>query len=172
VFLYSVSSNTCGKESMYSMFENKLQNCSPNLSNFNKYICNDKSEIKVNIPFWKGSRHWKLRILGEFMKILRLLCDALCHTIRHSDLMYPLQGYEPFKIQRIRSTKFNSHRFYVLPTQCIYVFGMNLWTNSDYFPIHNYVLPFITVTECFLRGTNWMFKHTSRSWQSLKGSAR
>jgi len=29
--------------------------------------------------------------------------------------------------------QFNIHKFYVLPTQCIYVFFMDLRTNSDYF---------------------------------------
>ena len=27
------------------------------------------------------------------------------------------------------------HKFYVLPTQCIYVFRVDLRTNSDYFPV-------------------------------------
>jgi len=31
---------------------------------------------------------------------------------------------------------FNIQQFYVLPTQCIYVFCVDLRTNSDYFPIH------------------------------------
>jgi hypothetical protein len=31
----------------------------------------------------------------------------------------------------------NIHKFYVLPTQCIYVFGVDLRTNSDYFPIQH-----------------------------------
>jgi len=30
--------------------------------------------------------------------------------------------------------KFNIQQFYVLPTHCIYVFCMDLRTNSDYFP--------------------------------------
>jgi len=29
----------------------------------------------------------------------------------------------------------NTQQLYVLPTQCIYVFCMDLRTNSDYFPI-------------------------------------
>ena len=33
--------------------------------------------------------------------------------------------------------QFNIHKFYVLPTQCIYVFCMDLRKNSDYFPIHH-----------------------------------
>ena len=31
--------------------------------------------------------------------------------------------------------QFNIHQFYVLPTQSIYVFCVDLRTNSDYFPI-------------------------------------
>jgi len=33
--------------------------------------------------------------------------------------------------------QFNIQHFYVLPTQCIYVFCVDLRTNSDYFPIHH-----------------------------------
>jgi len=33
--------------------------------------------------------------------------------------------------------QFNIHKLYVLPTHCIYVFCVDLRTNSDYFPIHN-----------------------------------
>jgi hypothetical protein len=32
----------------------------------------------------------------------------------------------------ICTTMFNIHKFYVLPTQCIYVFCADLRTNSDY----------------------------------------
>ena len=30
--------------------------------------------------------------------------------------------------------QFNIQQFYVLPTQCVYVFCVDLRTNSDYFP--------------------------------------
>jgi len=33
--------------------------------------------------------------------------------------------------------QFNIQQFYVLPTQCIYVFCVDLRTNSDYFPIQH-----------------------------------
>jgi len=33
--------------------------------------------------------------------------------------------------------QFNIHKFYVLPTQCIYVFCVDLRTKSDYFPIQH-----------------------------------
>ena len=34
----------------------------------------------------------------------------------------------------ICTTWFNNHKFHVLPTQCVYVFRLDLRTNSDYFP--------------------------------------
>jgi len=37
----------------------------------------------------------------------------------------------------ICNTRFNIHEFYVLPTQCIYVFCVDHRTNSDYFPIQH-----------------------------------
>ena len=33
--------------------------------------------------------------------------------------------------------QFNIQKFYVMPTQCIYVFCVDLRTNSDYFPIQH-----------------------------------
>jgi hypothetical protein len=33
--------------------------------------------------------------------------------------------------------QFNIQQFYLLPTQCIYVFCVDLRTNSDYFPIQH-----------------------------------
>jgi hypothetical protein len=35
------------------------------------------------------------------------------------------------------TARFNVQQFYVLPTQCIYVFCVDLRTNSDYFPIQH-----------------------------------
>jgi len=37
----------------------------------------------------------------------------------------------------IRTISFNTQPFYVLPTQCIYVFCVGIRTNSDYFPIQH-----------------------------------
>jgi len=51
-------------------------------------------------------------------------------------------------------------KFYVLPTQCIYVFCVDLRTNSDYFPIQHWLV-FITETECLLRGTDRVFIYNS-----------
>ena len=38
--------------------------------------------------------------------------------------------------------QFNIQQFYVLPTQCIYVFCVDLRTNSYYFPIQHYLTGF------------------------------
>jgi hypothetical protein len=37
----------------------------------------------------------------------------------------------------VRTARFNVQQFYVLPTQCVYVFCVDLRTNSDYFPIQH-----------------------------------
>jgi len=57
-------------------------------------------------------------------------------------------------------SQFNIHKFYVLPTQCICVFRVDLRTNSDYFPIQHWLVC-ITDGECLLRGTYWVFKCNS-----------
>ena len=47
-----------------------------------------------------------------------------------------------FTVVNIRTTRFNVHQFYVLHTQCIYVFRVDLRTNSDYFPIQHQLTGF------------------------------
>jgi len=44
--------------------------------------------------------------------------------------------------------QFNIQQFYVLPTQCIFVFCVDLRTNSHYFPYNINWLLFITNTQC------------------------
>jgi len=43
--------------------------------------------------------------------------------------------------------QFNIQQFYVLPTHCIYVFCVDLRTNSHYFPISIYIFAFYNVRE-------------------------
>ena len=55
------------------------------------------------------------------------------------------------------TSSFNTQQFYVLPTQCIYVFCVDLRTNSDYFPIQHYLIGFYNREGvCLLRGTSWV----------------
>jgi len=54
--------------------------------------------------------------------------------------------------------QFNIRQFYVLPTQCIYVFCVDLRTNSDYFHIQQQ----LTADGVYLlRGTDWIIKYSS-----------
>ena len=52
------------------------------------------------------------------------------------------------------------------PTQCIYVFCVDLRTNSDYFPIQHLLTGLYNRDGvCLLRGTDWVFIYNSRySW--------
>jgi hypothetical protein len=43
--------------------------------------------------------------------------------------------------------RFNTQKFYILPTHCMYVFCMDLRTNSLYFPIHYSLTRFVTESE-------------------------
>jgi hypothetical protein len=53
-------------------------------------------------------------------------------------LYVPPGGYCTYRqVVTVRTARFNIHKFYVLPTQCIYVFCVDLRTNSDYFPIEH-----------------------------------
>ena len=63
----------------------------------------------------------------------------------------------------------NIHKFYVLRTQCIYVFCVDLRTNSDYFPIQHQLTGFYNPDGvCLLRGTDWSFIYSSCCWWSVK----
>ena len=53
---------------------------------------------------------------------------------------------------------FNIHKFCVLPTHCIYVFSVDLRTNSDYFPMIGF---YNKEGVCLLCGTDWTFKYNS-----------
>jgi len=55
--------------------------------------------------------------------------------------------------------QFNIQQFYVLPIQCVYVFCMDLRTNSDYFPMQRELAEFYKRDEvCLLCGTDGFFK--------------
>ena len=60
------------------------------------------------------------------------------------------------------TTRFNIKKFYVLPTQCIFVMCMDLRTNSDYFPIQHWLTSLYSWNGvCLLRGTDWIFIYNS-----------
>ena len=51
--------------------------------------------------------------------------------------MHCVNFYDMQLIKRLKTARFNKKKFYVLPTECIYVFCVDLRTNSDYFPIQH-----------------------------------
>jgi len=58
--------------------------------------------------------------------------------------------------------QFNIQQIYVLPTHCIYVFCLDLRTNSDYFPIQHKLAGFYNrVGECLLSGTDMIILYNS-----------
>jgi hypothetical protein len=55
--------------------------------------------------------------------------------------------------------QYNIQQFYVLHTQCIYVFRVDLRTNSDFCFIRHYLIGFYNRGgKCLQRGTDWVFK--------------
>jgi len=73
-------------------------------------------------------------ILGDF-QCLQFLCvdrttvGSSCVKYVHINHLQPTGHY--------MYHQFNTQQFYVLPTQCIYVFCVDVRTNSDYFPIQH-----------------------------------
>ena len=64
--------------------------------------------------------------------------------------------------------QFNFLQFYVLPTRCIYVFCVDLRTNSYYFPIQHQLTGFYNQDGVsLLRGTDWVFKCHSGCFSPL-----
>ena len=60
--------------------------------------------------------------------------------------------------------QFNIQQFYVLHTQLICVFCVDLRTNSYYFPMQHSLVGFYNLVEvCLLRGTDWIFKENGVS---------
>ena len=56
-------------------------------------------------------------------------------------LSYYQNEINPFSLEvTICTTRLNSTVFCLLPTQCIYMFFMDLTTNSDYFPVHHWLI--------------------------------
>jgi hypothetical protein len=93
----------------------------------------------------------KLKFRGPYIRLLLSLLRKSYSS--HIFIFIPLlpegragEAWEPcnkvmfFLLQisvTTRTARFNIHKFHVLPTQCIYVFCVDLRTNSDYFPIEH-----------------------------------
>jgi hypothetical protein len=56
--------------------------------------------------------------------------ECVSYRTQATAFMFASSGY-------CKHHQFNIQQFYVLPTHCIYVFCVDLRTNSDYFPIQH-----------------------------------
>ena len=66
--------------------------------------------------------------------------------------------------------QFNIQQSYVLPTQRIYVFCVDLRTNSDYCTVQHWLTGFCNPEGvCLLRGTDWIFSYNGGQSYHLKG---
>ena len=59
--------------------------------------------------------------------------------------------------QNIKELQFHIQQFYVLPTQCIYVFCADLRKNSYYFPIHYQLTGFYDRFNPLRHGGQYMY---------------
>jgi len=60
-----------------------------------------------------------------------------CEVVIEVNKFTELRLFNPLKPSgHYMYRQFSIQQFYVLPTQCIYVFCVDLRTNSHYFPIH------------------------------------
>jgi hypothetical protein len=60
------------------------------------------------------------------------LVSAVCYYSSKPNSLTPRSP-----VVTLCTARFNIQQCYVLPTQCIYVFCVDLRTNSDYFPIQH-----------------------------------
>jgi hypothetical protein len=73
--------------------------------------------------------HMELRAQDSEILELNLAAHKVITGLQRVNRLKP-SGYFTYR-------QFNTHKFYVLPTQCVYVFCVDLRTNSDYFPIQH-----------------------------------
>ena len=100
---------------------NVNRHCSDTVTTFfNRWT----SRTKISVL----SRHYRIRSHGDSD-----VC--LCHWYHHKKRGSLYNTVKPSGHYMYH--QFNIQQFYVLPTQCIYVFCVDLRTNSDYFPIRH-----------------------------------
>jgi hypothetical protein len=130
-----------------------------------RYLCvPPKHFIHSRGRFWYG---WRLLIRNVWVNRFKL------HNTRHSRNYVSLEC----PAFTVCTTRYNNRQFYVLPTQCIYVFCMNLRINSDLCHLQHKLIGFYNRDEkCLQRGTDWIFKYISHlrrisSWVFLSFEA-
>jgi hypothetical protein len=84
--------------------------------------------IKVRHHSHVQTGYW----LGRFIKV-----SVLTNWSRRSKSVYTAAVGLYITVATVCTTKISIKQFYVLPTHRIYVFCVDLRTNSDYFPIQH-----------------------------------
>jgi hypothetical protein len=79
---------------------------------------------------------------------VQLYCDGLRMLIVIRPVKVQWSLYVP-RSGHYMYRQFNIQQFYVLPTQCVYVFCVDLRTNSDYFPMQHQLFGFYNRDENF-----------------------
>ena len=82
-------------------------------------------------------------IAVRFFDAVTILIESCCRVIMYvKSNVFGCQSLLTFSspvliMYTVRTAKFNIQKCCVLPTQCIYVFCVDLRTNSDYFPVQH-----------------------------------
>jgi hypothetical protein len=104
---------------------------------------------------------WNLKLVTEYSWSVRIIGTSPLEQLRLANVFW-VRGLSPSYVVICQQTKmskkelqewwdqslyvpvvtictamFNTHKFYVLPTHCIYVFCVDLRTNSDYFTVQH-----------------------------------
>ena len=106
-----------------------------------------RSSAKVHIAALCRSGRLDLRVRIRHWSLLHFRCvfsSSLNISLQFVIYLLPPFGARCFELfipskpsGHYMYRQFNIQQFYVLPTQCIYVFCVDLRTNSDYFPIQH-----------------------------------
>ena len=154
------------------------------LLNCQRCSCNIKAHLLLFAEQWAPAVHWRCNYQNRLVVSMAYSCNSIVkiqatagpkgksvHKVWHCctqiQLIVVLFSASVNHFTS-RTTIFVIQKFYILLTHCIYVFCVDLRTNSDYFNTQNLLIYFYNRDEvCLLRGTDWMFNCTSRQFQLL-----
>jgi hypothetical protein len=103
--------------------------CSPpglNISQLNPWPCTPQRYTVLHY----------ISIPGVWSKKSPLLLLEVSNAKPSGSMFYTIL-HPQSPVVTARTARFNTQQFYVLPTECVYVFCVDLRTNSDYFPIQH-----------------------------------
>ena len=113
--------------------------------------CKDKGQGRVMVWVWHWIIHYYLRAVYS---VIELKCPKNC-TNRPPKNSFKLTLF--CSVVTVCTTRCNTQQFYVLPTQCIYVFWW-IWEQTAITSLYSINwLVCIREEVCLLRGTVWIF---------------